>query len=127
MTRFIVILFFVSFVQGCTKDFALTDTVRIKMAIGKDAYIETADLRITQITDFWKLKDYFYGYHYKGNEYEMFIVDLKTNHAIVGESACAEIFVLGLPVDRWTNPAELFGEFVSDNDRRCRFLQNCAQ
>ena len=103
----------------------ITDDVSIYKPSAASSYAIVLNSRIDEISDFWKLGDCFYGYHYRGGQYEMFAVDLKCHQFYYGDAASRFVCKKGLPVDRWTNPAELFGTLITDRNRRAAFLQNC--
>ena len=122
-----IILFFGFMAQGCVGKIDITDDVSIYKPSAASSYAIVLNSRIDEISDFWKLGDYFYGYHYRGGQYEMFAVDLKCHQFYYGDAASRFVCKKGLPVDRWTNPAELFGTLITDRNRRAAFLQNCQK
>ena len=120
-----IILFFMFFVQGCEQRFEITDDVVISKSIWTHAYALAFDSKIEKITELWKYGSCFYGYHYNEDQYEMFAVDLRGCNMYLGEEASRFVLKEGLPVDRWTNPDELFGVLITDGNRREKFLQHC--
>lgn len=117
------LIFLTLFVQGCTEKFVVAEKVCIGMGKGKLAFVDFKGQEIAQITDFWMHENYLYGYRYRGSEYVLFLIDLRANRFFEGMVAHQIVHKMSLPIDRWTNAVELFGDYISDSGRRNLFIK----
>lgn len=117
------LLFLTLLMQGCYEKFVVTETVYIGMGECKLACIDLKGQKIGRVTDFWIHGDCLYGYRYRNSEYGLFLIDLKANRLFEGMEAQRIVCKEGMPLDRWTNAVELFGDYVSDRGRRNSFVK----
>lgn len=111
------------FAQGCAERFDVTGTVHIGMGKGRLGFVCLAGQEIALVTDFWIYENHLYGYRYHGSEYDLFLIDLKTDRVFEGTDAWRIVCEKGMPIDRWTNAVELFGDFIADRGRRDLFIK----
>ena len=131
----LLLLFLALLVQGCAERFLVTKKVFIVMKKDKSVIVDFKGREIAQITDFWVHGKYLYGYagrfsvdrsygyRYREREYVMFLIDLHTNRFIEGMEAHKIVRKKGLPLNRWMNGIELFGDYISDIERRSLFIK----
>ena len=117
------ILFLALLVQGCAERFLVAEKVFIVMKKDKSVIVDFKGREIAQITDFWVHGKYLYGYRYREREYVMFLIDLYANRFIEGMEAHKIVRKEGLPLNRWMNGIELFGDYISDIERRSLFIK----
>ena len=71
------------------------------------------------------MDDYIYGWFYSpGNKYMMFIFDVSTKTIKYDNEAKNKIYELKLPLDNWTDYSEIFGQHITNPNRRNMFFQN---
>ncbi len=108
---------------GCSRQVRITDDIRL--CDGRSDRLNLVvdgELRCSNINDVWLDNACLYGWFYSEGNYTMFLFDILTRKILTGDNARRKISELQLPVDQWTNHAEIFNEFVTDHERRSRFF-----
>lgn len=111
---------------GCSKQVRITDDIKLCCSKPKNLnLVMNGKLLCSNIEEVWFDNPYLYGWFYsEGKNYTMFIFDISNQEILTDNKAREKILELQLPVNRWTNYAEIFNESITDHGRRNHFFEN---